>query len=129
MVGRLSLLCLLVLVATACGASRPTHGVLGVQATVSQSRVDRQIDRLEWTIRRAQAKLDSSSGAARERVTALTRATLLREADRLERTTVPPRLQPGKRELLLALHAFAGDGATADFQVVRSALARLRAAR
>jgi hypothetical protein len=120
---RLVLLGILVLTAAGCGGTGTTHGVLGEQATMSQSRADAQLDRIDWVLRRAEAKPGRSAGPARGQVLALTRSTLAREADRLERTSVPPRLAPRKADLVLALRALASGG---SLETVRHALDELR---
>jgi hypothetical protein len=118
----------LTLALVGCGGGRPTHGVLGAQATLSQSRVDRQLGQIDWTLWRAQAALGRSSGTARTRVLALTQRALLREAALLEQVRVPPRVAPLKTDLVLALRALARDDtlASLDVHTVRTALASLR---
>jgi N-acyl-L-homoserine lactone synthetase len=127
---RVMLVAVLVLalpVVAGCGSQQQTHGVLGEQATLKQTRMERQMARIDWTLRRAERKLAHTSGPAHARVLALTQKTLRTEADRLEQIQVAPRLASRKATVVLALRALARDGTLkgADVGVVRAALENL----
>jgi type IV pilus biogenesis protein CpaD/CtpE len=120
-------LALVTLALAGCGSRQQTHGVLGAQATLTQSRIDRQLEQIDWTLHRAQTRLGRSSGTAHGQVLALVQTTLLREAARLEQVPVPSRVAPLKADLVLALRALARDAtlASLDVRTVRTALANL----
>lgn len=126
MIRRAGILCALALLAASCGASRRTHGVLGVQATLPPSAIQDDLDRIDWATRRAQSRFGQVSGPEQQQLVSLTRATLSQEADRLAATRLPARLEPKKTDLVIALRAVGEDGTLTGASTVRAAVAELR---
>jgi hypothetical protein len=119
-------LCVAVLGATGCGSQQATHGVLGVQTTIVANPVRDEVDRIDWSLERAQAKLAASSGEEQLRIAAVAQSTLKQEADVLDRLRVPLRAAPAVADLVMALRALGADGTLAGSDLVRAALANLR---